>query len=157
MQLVDELSMIYTACLMCYATFSFSQSRVFRQVLGTGLLSLAAFITVSRMYQRGDLDLRDTVILSLFTGSCFSPKRLCPHYCRCFVPVNVCHGSEHSAILTKEVRHCAPETCRSGFDYKVRANGKCTKRPTNNQGDVVYGNIRALHIFGRIWNLGFGY
>jgi dihydroceramidase len=47
MQLVDELNMIYTACLMCYATFSFSQSRVIRQVLATGLLSLAIFITVS--------------------------------------------------------------------------------------------------------------
>jgi hypothetical protein len=46
MQLVDELNMIYTACLMCYATFSFSQSRVVRQVLGFGLLSLAVFITV---------------------------------------------------------------------------------------------------------------
>lgn len=49
MQLVDELSMIYTACLMCYATFSFSKSQAFRQVLGTGLVSLAAFITVSAM------------------------------------------------------------------------------------------------------------
>jgi hypothetical protein len=47
MQLVDELSMIYTACLMCYATFSFSQSRVFRQFLAGGLISTAAFITVS--------------------------------------------------------------------------------------------------------------
>jgi len=47
MQLVDELSMIYTASLMCYATFSFSQSRIIRQVLGVGLLSLDIFITVS--------------------------------------------------------------------------------------------------------------
>jgi dihydroceramidase len=46
MQLVDELSMIYTACLMCYATFSFSQSKTVRRVLGTSLLSLAVFITV---------------------------------------------------------------------------------------------------------------
>jgi dihydroceramidase len=47
MQLVDELSMIYTACLMCYATLSFSQSKTVRKVLGTSLLSLAVFITVS--------------------------------------------------------------------------------------------------------------
>src|SRR6266536_3252348 len=46
MQLVDELSMIYTACLMCYATFSLSQSRAARQFLGLGLASLAIFITV---------------------------------------------------------------------------------------------------------------
>jgi len=50
MQLVDELSMIYTACLMCYATFSFSQSRVIRQVLGVGLGSLAVFITLYYHY-----------------------------------------------------------------------------------------------------------
>lgn len=50
MQLVDELSMIYTACLMCYATFSFSRSRVARQVLGLGLLSLAIFITLYYHY-----------------------------------------------------------------------------------------------------------
>jgi dihydroceramidase len=31
---------------MCYATFSFSQSRIIRQVLAGGLLSLAVFITV---------------------------------------------------------------------------------------------------------------
>jgi hypothetical protein len=47
MQLVDELSMIYTACLMCYATFSFARSQITRQLLGLGLVSLAIFITVS--------------------------------------------------------------------------------------------------------------
>ncbi|RDL42022.1 Alkaline ceramidase [Venustampulla echinocandica] len=50
MQLVDELSMIYTACLMCYATFSFSQSRLRRQLLATGLVSLAVFITLYYHY-----------------------------------------------------------------------------------------------------------
>lgn len=49
MQLVDELSMIYTTCLMMYASFSFSRSKVFSVVLGAGLLGLAAFITVSPM------------------------------------------------------------------------------------------------------------
>ncbi|CAG8953206.1 hypothetical protein HYFRA_00003407 [Hymenoscyphus fraxineus] len=50
MQLVDELSMIYTACLMCYATFSFSRSVIVRRVLGTSLLSLAVFITLYYHY-----------------------------------------------------------------------------------------------------------
>jgi len=50
MQLVDELSMIYTACLMCYATFSFSQSRLIRQLLSGGLLFLAVFITLYYHY-----------------------------------------------------------------------------------------------------------
>lgn len=50
MQLVDELNMIYTACLMCYATFSFSRSRAVRQILCVGLVSLAVFITLYYHY-----------------------------------------------------------------------------------------------------------
>ncbi|KAH7080560.1 ceramidase [Paraphoma chrysanthemicola] len=50
MQLVDELSMIYTTCLMNYATFSYAQSRVYRIVLATGLISLAVFITLYYHY-----------------------------------------------------------------------------------------------------------
>lgn len=45
MQLVDELSMIYTTALMTYATFSYGQSRVYAQLLGCFLLALCAFIT----------------------------------------------------------------------------------------------------------------
>ena len=50
MQLVDELSMIYTTCLMCYAAFSYSRSRRFSFFLGTGLVSLAIFITLYYHY-----------------------------------------------------------------------------------------------------------
>lgn len=49
MQLVDELSMIYTTCLMMHASFSYSRSQMFSVVLGVGLLSLAGSITVSSM------------------------------------------------------------------------------------------------------------
>ncbi|KAF4534374.1 Alkaline phytoceramidase [Lasiodiplodia theobromae] len=45
MQLVDELSMIYTTCLMFYATFSYGRSRAYAQALGVFLVALAAFIT----------------------------------------------------------------------------------------------------------------
>jgi len=50
MQLVDELSMIYTTCLMCYATFSHSKSRQFAFLLALGLISLAVFITLYYHY-----------------------------------------------------------------------------------------------------------
>lgn len=50
MQLVDELSMIYTTCIMVYAVFSFTQSVLFRQVLALGLISLCAFITAYYHY-----------------------------------------------------------------------------------------------------------
>lgn len=46
MQLVDELSMIYTTCIMVYASFSYSRSPRFSVFLGIGLTALAAFITV---------------------------------------------------------------------------------------------------------------
>jgi dihydroceramidase len=65
MQLVDELNMIYTACLMCYATFSFSQSRLVRQVLATGLISLAVFITVRAPFLKAKL-LTDVYKLQLY-------------------------------------------------------------------------------------------
>jgi dihydroceramidase len=50
MQLVDELSMIYTTCLMCYATFSHGHSRAFSIILGLSLIGLAAFITLYYHY-----------------------------------------------------------------------------------------------------------
>ncbi|ORY56677.1 ceramidase [Pseudomassariella vexata] len=45
MQLVDELSMIYTTCFMCYATFAYRRSTGFSALLGIGLIGLAWFIT----------------------------------------------------------------------------------------------------------------
>lgn len=50
MQLVDELSMIYTTCLMCYATFSYSRTRLFSLLLALFLVSLAVFITLYYHY-----------------------------------------------------------------------------------------------------------
>ncbi|KAH8727599.1 ceramidase [Phaeosphaeriaceae sp. PMI808] len=50
MQLVDELSMIYTTCLMNYATFSYGKSRQYCFILGTLLVSLSVFITLYYHY-----------------------------------------------------------------------------------------------------------
>ncbi|KAJ5168296.1 uncharacterized protein N7482_003890 [Penicillium canariense] len=50
MQLVDELSMIYTTCLMAYASFSYSRPTGVRLVLAISLLSLAVFITLYYHY-----------------------------------------------------------------------------------------------------------
>lgn len=50
MQLVDELSMIYTTCLMNYATFSYGKSRLYSVILAIGLISLSVFITAYYHY-----------------------------------------------------------------------------------------------------------
>lgn len=50
MQLVDELSMIYTTCLMCYASFSYSRPTGVRVILAISLTSLAVFITLYYHY-----------------------------------------------------------------------------------------------------------
>jgi dihydroceramidase len=50
MQLVDELSMIYTTCLMAYASFSYSRPTVVRLALAISLTSLAVFITLYYHY-----------------------------------------------------------------------------------------------------------
>lgn len=50
MQLVDELSMIYTTCLSCYASFSYKRSPLYSSIVGGSLLSLAVFITVYYHY-----------------------------------------------------------------------------------------------------------
>ena len=45
MQLVDELGMIYTTCIMFYATFAHKKSVLYVTVLGTLLVALSGFIT----------------------------------------------------------------------------------------------------------------
>ncbi|KAF2869824.1 ceramidase [Massariosphaeria phaeospora] len=50
MQLVDELSMIYTTCLMVYATFSYRKSTRYSTMLAIFLVALALFITLYYHY-----------------------------------------------------------------------------------------------------------
>ncbi|KAF2018827.1 alkaline ceramidase-like protein [Aaosphaeria arxii CBS 175.79] len=50
MQLVDELSMIYTTCLMFYATFSYGKSKLYSITLGVALVVMALSITLYYHY-----------------------------------------------------------------------------------------------------------
>lgn len=54
MQLVDELSMIYTTCLMCYVTFSFGRTGGQRTILAFSLVALSIFITLYYHVSRPD-------------------------------------------------------------------------------------------------------
>lgn len=46
MQLVDELSMIYTTSILCYAIFTHDRSQLFSIFLAIGLVALSISITV---------------------------------------------------------------------------------------------------------------
>ncbi|OAA65410.1 alkaline dihydroceramidase [Niveomyces insectorum RCEF 264] len=46
MQLADELPMIYTTCILGYATFSYAASRLVSVLVGLAMFGLALFITV---------------------------------------------------------------------------------------------------------------
>ncbi|KAF5237441.1 hypothetical protein FANTH_10803 [Fusarium anthophilum] len=50
MQLVDELSMIYTTSILCYAIFTHDRSRLFSIFLGIGLVLLSISITAYYHY-----------------------------------------------------------------------------------------------------------
>jgi hypothetical protein len=101
MQLVDELSMIYTTCLMMYASFAYTRSRHFATILGLGLLALSAFITVSawkleaslqpRQWSIGVADMM-TAVLSLHQRSCLPSSRVRGLDGNCGTPQHVGHG-----------------------------------------------------------------
>jgi dihydroceramidase len=46
MQLADELPMIYTVCIMGFATFSYRRAAKVQALIAAGLVGLAVFITV---------------------------------------------------------------------------------------------------------------
>ncbi|KAK4039792.1 ceramidase-domain-containing protein [Parachaetomium inaequale] len=50
MQLADELPMIYTVCIMGFATFSYRRSAKAKTLIAVGLVGLAVFITVYYLY-----------------------------------------------------------------------------------------------------------
>jgi dihydroceramidase len=50
MQLVDELSMIYTTCIMCYAIFTRNRSVLYSSILGGLLATLSVSITAYYHY-----------------------------------------------------------------------------------------------------------
>ncbi|KAA8566785.1 hypothetical protein EYC84_009885 [Monilinia fructicola] len=103
MQLVDELSMIYTTCLMCYATFSFSQSRIFRQVLAFSLVFLSVFITLYYHYLQ-DPDFHQNAFALLTTIVLFRSMYV--------MEVNI-RPSLRKKYATTELSHEHPDTTLS--------------------------------------------
>ncbi|KZL77695.1 alkaline ceramidase [Colletotrichum tofieldiae] len=67
MQLLDELSMIYTTSILCYTTFSLSQSTLFSLALGFSLTLLSLFITAYYHYVQEPLFHQVAFVFLFFT------------------------------------------------------------------------------------------
>jgi dihydroceramidase len=52
MQLADELPMIYTVCIMAFATFSYRRPAQVQALVGAAMAGLAIFITVYYLYAK---------------------------------------------------------------------------------------------------------
>ncbi|KAK4152261.1 ceramidase-domain-containing protein [Chaetomidium leptoderma] len=52
MQLADELPMIYTVCIMAFATFSYRRSAKVKALIAAALVGVATFITVYYLYAK---------------------------------------------------------------------------------------------------------
>ncbi|KAL2020696.1 hypothetical protein VTK56DRAFT_8092 [Thermocarpiscus australiensis] len=52
MQLADELPMIYTVCIMAFATFSYNKTKKMQALIATALCGLAVFITTYYLYAK---------------------------------------------------------------------------------------------------------
>lgn len=52
MQLADELPMIYTVCIMAFATFSYKKSVGVQVLIAAAMVGLAVFITVYYLYAK---------------------------------------------------------------------------------------------------------
>ncbi|KAK3394006.1 ceramidase [Podospora didyma] len=65
MQLADELPMIYTVSIMCFATFGYGRSPTARFLLGAVLVGVAAFVTIYYLYAKDPVfhQLAHTVLL----------------------------------------------------------------------------------------------
>lgn len=134
MQLIDELGMIYTTCLMLYASLAYSRSTTVAVILGTGLLGLAAFITVRsvtpEMCGQGlVLTASEAGLLSHNERSSFPSGRLCCAYRDSSVPEHVGDG-------------VSPSTCTQGPGLSA-----CELRAWYyvEDGSHRSGNLRYLH------------
>ncbi|KAI1053176.1 hypothetical protein LB506_012317 [Fusarium annulatum] len=70
MQLVDELSMIYTTSILCYAIFTHDRSQLFSIFLGIGLVALSISITAYYHYIQ-DPEFHQNAFSILFLATVF--------------------------------------------------------------------------------------
>jgi len=97
MQLADELPMIYTVCIMAYATFTYRRTARAKVLIAAGLVGLAGFITVCAKSSAGFINGAATDgtclgLLPLCKGPRVSPGCLRPLDGRDHLPRLLCHG-----------------------------------------------------------------
>lgn len=106
MQLVDELSMIYTTCLMCYASFSYSRPTGVRVVLGVVLAALSVFITLYYHYIQDPLFHQNAyailTAIVIFRSMYTMEVTLRPRWRRSTEPERRAREKKGLPVLTKE-------------------------------------------------------
>lgn len=130
MQLVDELSMIYTTCVMCFATFTYRRSNLFSAFLGLALIALAAFITVQSESgirppdHAAHFQIRHVGVLSHLKRSPVPSKLLWYLDSNCSTPQCLCHG-DRAPTETPCPRSCQSQAYPGNHvvDGRYRAHG----------------------------------
>ncbi|KAK4457414.1 alkaline ceramidase 3 [Cladorrhinum samala] len=86
MQLADELPMIYTVCIMAYATFSYRRPLRIQILIAVGLVGLASFITIYYLYAKDPVFHQVAYGLltasTIFRGFYVTAYKLKPAVCR---------------------------------------------------------------------------
>lgn len=165
--------MIYTTCIMCYATFSFSKSQLFRQILAVGLVSLSVFITVGCLLLilvEVLTRIRHTITtckIPIFTKTPlhFWLLWLCSVVCMWWRFVILWHAQfcnshmiagQYQTIIACQVRYLPEEIKRWSKHPRIPTCSKCSQRWADSKGYVVDGSPGSCHIPWWLWYLELG-
>ncbi|KAF4502484.1 YPC1-alkaline ceramidase [Fusarium agapanthi] len=106
MQLVDELSMIYTTSILCYAIFTHDRSRLFSILLGISLVLLSISITAYYHYIQ-DPKFHQNAFSILFLATIFRSLYTMEAILRPTLSNKYANKPQRTSLSDKEVR-CSP-------------------------------------------------
>ncbi|KAF5546758.1 YPC1-alkaline ceramidase [Fusarium napiforme] len=109
MQLVDELSMIYTTSILCYAIFTHDRSRLFSIFLAIGLVLLSISITAYYHYIQ-DPTFHQNAFSILFLATVFRSLYTMEATLRPTLSDNDASKSSRAPLLNKEARSSVRRT-----------------------------------------------
>ncbi|KLO89413.1 YPC1-alkaline ceramidase [Fusarium fujikuroi] len=118
MQLVDELSMIYTTSILCYAIFAHERSRLFSIFLGIGLVALSISITAYYHYIQ-DPTFHQNAFSILFLATVFRSLYTMEAILRPMLSKTYTNKPSRASVLSKETRRSVVQGDRA-IIYEMR-------------------------------------